>query len=159
MTDKKTKTVYKPLFIWTLIVAIVVIIIMGVFIKVGLNDINFYKSNYEYSCDMGEKKICIEAGNHYEEYSDDERAIIVKEDEDYAICDTDRKEQAICVDEDASRAECDGDERAVCVNDRYDWTECSFGEDAKCIKEDRSATISERGSVSYCNIGEYPLCN
>ena len=158
MTEK-TKTVYKPLFFWMLFISIVVIVVMGVFIKVGLNDIDYYESNYEYSCDIGEEKRCITAGNHYKEYSDGERVIIIQEDEDYAICDTDRKEKAICVDEDASRAECDRDERAICVNDKYDWTECSSGEDAKCIKEDRAATISERGTVSYCNIGEFPTCN
>lgn len=159
MTDKKIKTIYKPLFIWTLVVAILVIAMMTLNILSLSERVENYKDNYERSCGLNEEKICIPLGYDYETYSSDQRAIIVEEDEDYITCDTDRFEEARCVPEDYSLwATCEEGDVARCIDEDEDWTSCSSGEEARCVKEDRAGIVSELGRYTACSIGENAVC-
>ena len=113
---------------WISIVAIVTIIILSLLLNSATADVKYYQNriseDYEYKCNEGQKRVCID---------EDKRAFEFGEDEDYVICDTDRKEVARCIDEDIQG-----------IVTKYGWiTECPVGEEGICIDRDTEKIISK----------------
>jgi len=167
MVDKEIIRTFKKPLIWVSIISIVVIVIMGI----NIFDLNsridscYERQNemyeeYDYKCEDGYERICIESGKSYQTYDYDlgEYAVVIGEDETYAVCDTDRKERAICVDEDTYWNPCADGERQYCASETEDVAVCQIGNEALCVKEDRAGRISDTGYFNVCQIGESATC-
>lgn len=139
-------------------IVLFVVIAILILISYSLNaQVDNMYDNYVYGCGEGKQSVCIDEGNWYEEYGEDEYVVLIGEDETYVVCDTDRKEYAVCVEEDKQWTQCDTGEYPRCFDSDSSWTSCEAGKNARCVKEDSEGTISS-GFVSYCGVGESSTC-
>ena len=124
--EKKERLQKNIIVISSIIIFLMILVIveMNSNIKRYEEKLNEMYEDYEYKCNLGKKKVCID---------DNKYAIPIGEDEDYAVCDTDRKEIAICVDE----------ENFGTVGIYGYYRKCSIGESSTCINLETEKVVSK----------------